>query len=159
MREFAAELDFDFLPIWAVMLPLEKVLAYRGEEGYATLSSADEQLINSLALPLDKALASAQRNDRNSCILLENQIAMDFRGDVQLCCAAYDGSKFTVANFLETPINRIQQLRYARDTCATCMKNGVHDYFLSNVPEIERLALDNVERYRRAQLEGKDATS
>ena len=55
MRQFAEELGFRFEPVWAYLMPLEKNLAYLGEEGTGTsITSDDLQLIESLALRLTK---------------------------------------------------------------------------------------------------------
>jgi hypothetical protein len=51
MRSFAESLGFEFQPLWAYLMPLEKNLAYLGEDCTdATITAADEQLIDRLAL-------------------------------------------------------------------------------------------------------------
>src|SRR5262249_2674109 len=143
MRQFAEGLGFEFLPMWALMLPLEKVLGYRGEPGFEVPTAADRRTIDMLALPLDEALDAARLNGNRRCGVLENQVAMDVKGDVQLCCNVYDPAKYTIANFLDTPLERIQELRHAGTTCAVCMKHGAHDYYVNAVPNIEGLAHHN----------------
>lgn len=146
MRQFAESLGFEFKRMWAAMLPLEKVLAYRGEPGFAFAAPTSEDLrtIDMLALPLDEALEAAKMNGTSRCGILDNQIAMDVNGDVQLCCVVFDASKFTIANYLETPLERIQELRRAGTTCATCMKHGAHDYYVFRVPDMKGLAMRNI---------------
>jgi MoaA/NifB/PqqE/SkfB family radical SAM enzyme len=156
MRQFAEGLGFEFLPMWAFMLPLEKVLGYRGEPGFEVPTAEDRRTINMLALPLDEALDAARLNGNRRCGLLENQVAMDVKGDVQLCCNVYDPAKYTIANFLDTPLERIQGLRHAGTTCAACMKHGAHDYYVGAVPNIEGLAHHNIAR-RGPQAAGSGA--
>lgn len=149
MRRFATDLGFAFHPRWAWLTPLEKVLGHRGEAGYDTPTAEDRRVIDMLGLPLDGALDATSKNPTPRCALLEDQVTLDVRGNVQLCCAVYDPARFTIANFLDTTLETIQDLRRARTTCAACMKHGVHDYYLSNVPDKDRLASENVARKAR----------
>ena len=58
MRDFAQRLGLGFHPVWAFMMPLEKILAYVNDDPTeATLTDEDHQLIGNLALPLKEAIA------------------------------------------------------------------------------------------------------
>ena len=59
MRKFAADLGIDFEPAWALMFPLEKILAYVDEDAQDfPLTEEDHQLIDQLG-------ASAEENARD----------------------------------------------------------------------------------------------
>lgn len=149
MRQFAEDLGFEFHPSWAWLTPLEKVLGHRGEPGYTVPTMDDRRVMDMLAIPLDVALDATSKDPTPRCSLLEDQVTLDVNGNVQLCCAVYDPAKFTIANFLDTPLETIQDLRHAQTTCATCMKHGVHDYYLNNIPGRDELASENVARRSR----------
>jgi hypothetical protein len=138
MKRYSEQLGFEFSPMWAVLLPLEKVLAAVGEEGYGTISSDDRSLIENLAVPLKDALEATQRHTR--CKLQEDLISLDVLGRVQLCCGVYDGNRFTVSSYLDKPIDDIQALRTAHLTCHVCKKRGIHEYYTFNIQKMDLLA-------------------
>ena len=138
MENYARELGFDFVPVWAFMIPLEKVLDYL--EGRAPLSKSDQEVLSSLALPLPEALEAAKKYRDMPCILLNDQIALDVAGDVQLCCAVYDGNKYRVSNYLNTPIEEIQKLKQKFPICQSCVRHGLHVYYTYGAPEFDDIA-------------------
>jgi MoaA/NifB/PqqE/SkfB family radical SAM enzyme len=145
MKEFAANLGIGFEPVWAFMMPLEKTLAYvNGNPSEGGITGKDLELIDKLALPLNEAFAATKRLRYKPCSLLENQIALDFRGDVQLCCAVFDPSRFTVANFLKTSLDRIQEAKKGHDMCRGCASVGGHIYVTGGAPEFDEIAARNV---------------
>jgi MoaA/NifB/PqqE/SkfB family radical SAM enzyme len=145
MREFAEHLGIGFEPVWAFMMPLEKILSHtEGTNDLAVLSEEDNQLINNLALPLKPAMEASARHKDQPCLLQDEQITMDYKGDVQLCCATYDARKFTVGNFLELSIDEIQNRKYAHDFCSRCMKAGGHVYVTYGTLDIEDVAIKNL---------------
>lgn len=152
MKVFSEQLGFEFNPMWAVWLPLEKVLSTLGEEGYGTISSDDQALIANLALPLKEALKVAQSRNNLHCYLQESVLILDVLGRVQLCCGVYDSKRFTVSNYLETPINEIQALRSVHTTCNLCKKYGVHEYFLFNIKDMDIMARNNIRNYNRPKI-------
>jgi len=146
MRELCKTLGFSFLPMWALWLPLEKVLAAAGETGYGALGAEDRRLLGNLALPLREALLAASSAPKSACHLQTRIVALDVAGRVQLCCGVYDASRFSIANYLDTPIEKIQALRLAHPTCETCQRHGVHDYFMYRIPGADEIAAANMAR-------------
>jgi hypothetical protein len=141
MRAFARRLGIRFQPVWAFMMPIEKVLAYVNDDpGEATLSPEDRRLIGDLALPLGEAITAATRHRDAPCSLQDAQITLDFQGNVQLCCGLYDARRFTLGRYLEVPLAELQARKYAHDMCGRCMARGVHVYATYGAPEFDDIA-------------------
>jgi len=145
MRHFAAGLGFDFEPAWALMFPLEKILACGDEDAQDfPLTEEDRQLIGHLALPLKEALANAQKYHSQPCSLRDSQISMDFRGNVMLCCGVFDAGKFSMGSYLDMPLDEIQRVRQSHSMCERCMRKGAHVYLTYRIPEMDELLLENI---------------
>lgn len=145
MRDFLAKNGIDFEPIWAQLLPLEKVLRYADGKSFDfPLTAEDHQLIERLALPLGAGLAVARRHRHQPCPLREDQFSIDFQGNVQLCCAGFDARRFTVGNFLAMSVAELQQIKENHAICALCMQHGAHVYMTCGTPELDTLALSNI---------------
>jgi MoaA/NifB/PqqE/SkfB family radical SAM enzyme len=153
MKKFAESLDFEFQPAWAYMLPLEKVLAYTNNDPTeANLTQEDLRLIDRLALPLREAIAASETHKSMSCSMRDNQMILDFQGNVQLCCAVYDSSKYSLSPYLSTPIVTLQQTKNASKTCIKCMDKGIHVYYHAAAPEFHALGLKNLARNYQESL-------
>lgn len=145
MREFAADLGIGFQPVWALIFPIEKVLGYMTDEvSDLPLTEEDLQLIDGLAMPLKQALEISEKYRSLPCALRESQISIDFQGKVQLCCGIFHAGKFTLGNYMDMPVDKIQQLRHGHDMCVRCMRRGAHVYVTYGVHELEELAAANV---------------
>jgi hypothetical protein len=147
MRTFAEDLGFRFQPVWAYLMPLEKNLAYLGVEGMGTsINDQDRALISRLALRPDEASRAVRDYRQQPCVLQTERLAIDFEGSVQLCCGVYDRAKYTVANFLTTPLDEIQRRRRQHALCQTCAHHGLHVVAVYGATELEDLAIANVQR-------------
>jgi MoaA/NifB/PqqE/SkfB family radical SAM enzyme len=145
MREFVQRLGFAFQPVWAFMLPLEKILAYVNDDPTeATLTDEDRRLIDNLALPLREAIASAERQREPACSLRDAQMTLDFQGNVQLCCGTYDSRRYTIGTFLATPFAELQARKYEHDMCGRCMSRGVHVYGTYGGPDFDEIAAKTI---------------
>jgi len=145
MRAFAASLGFDFNPVWALLFPLEKILACVDEEFCgSTLTDEVHQLTGSLALPLERTLLAAQKYSSLPCCLRDSQISLDFQGNVILCCGVFDAGKFALGSYLDMPLDGIQAIRNGHSLCKRCMRNGVHAFLTYRVPEMEELILETI---------------
>lgn len=139
MKAFCEGLGFDFLPVWAFMMPLEKVLAF-SDPTYqqATVNGEDLALIERLALPLTESIEIAKRHRSKPCILRDEQMTLDFQGNVQLCCTVFDTEQFTVGSYLEMDVASLQRRKDAHDQC---MSKGLHVLFTYGTEEFEQLAM------------------
>ena len=146
LRAFANSLGIEFHPVWAFMMPLEKVLAYiEDTPAEAGWTEEDTQIVSKLALGLREAIQTAGKYKDQRCFLQDSKLALDSQANVQLCCAVYDASKFTIANFLTTPLEEIQRRKYAHEMCARCTKHGAHVYVNCGVHEFEEVAARSVD--------------
>lgn len=155
MRKLADDLGFDFEPVWALLLPLEKILAYLDEDDAGTsITDEDRQLIDRLALPLNSALHLSRKQRNIACRLREQHISIDFLGNVQLCCGIFDSRRFSLIPFLDMQLDKIQEIRHDHNLCQRCMKTGAHVYLTYGAPGIEALIMKNVhpEDARRLNL-------
>jgi MoaA/NifB/PqqE/SkfB family radical SAM enzyme len=145
MRAYAETLGFEFQPVWAFMMPLEKILAYAyNGPTDPDLTEEDRGLIDNLALPLRDAMDAAEKHKGDPCSLLDRQITMDYKGDVQLCCATYDARKFTVGNYLTSSLDEIQKVKIKHNMCGRCAAKGGHVYVTYGAPEFEEIAAKNI---------------
>lgn len=145
MKAYATELGFRFLPAWAFFMPLEKLIAYaEGDPSIAKLTTADLELIRSLALPPREALAATAPYRNSACTLLEDQITLDFRGNTMLCCAVYDASKYGVGDFLTANLADLQEKKRAHPLCSRCTKLGAHVYATYGAAEFHPIAIKNI---------------
>lgn len=141
MRQFAHSLGIGFEGVWAFMMPLEKILAYVNDDPTeAVVTDEDHALIDNLALPLKEAIAASERHRDQPCKLRDEQMTLDFEGNVQLCCATFDSRRFTLAKYLSCSFEELQRRKYAHDMCGRCMRRGVHVYGTYGAPEFDDIA-------------------
>lgn len=147
MRSFSDSLGFSFTADHARMTPFEKVLAYIGyDSSAAQLTPDDYEILKLLPIPLDDAMKIALRYKSKPCALLSSQIVINAFAEVQLCCAVYDSNRFTIANYLNTPLRRVQELRHSHPMCSKCTNVGGHVYIPATESEFETVAAYNLER-------------
>jgi MoaA/NifB/PqqE/SkfB family radical SAM enzyme len=149
LREIADKWGIVFETCWAYLMPLEKILAFAYDDPrISPLNKEDRDVIKRLALPFDEAISIATKNRSRACSLLENQIVMDVRGDVVLCCGIYNQSKYKLGNFLERPLSEIikdkHELDNCKELCKKCTEKGIHVYAVYGSPEFDRVATQNV---------------
>ncbi len=129
MKKYANSLGFEFQPYWALMMPLEKLFAYKKIDMTMTMiTKEDKQLIDYLALPLSLALNISKKYTSSNCTLRDNQMTINYDGNVQLCCAIYDSSKFKLGNYLGMSLTKLQKLKYSHNICKLCIKEGLNVY-------------------------------
>jgi hypothetical protein len=155
MRTFAEDLGYRFQPVWAYLMPLEKTLAYLGVEETGTrITAEDRALINRLALPPDEASRAVRHHVRQPCVLQTERLAIDWEGNVQLCCTVFDRKRYSVANYLAVPLEEIQRRRLQHALCQTCTRFGLHVIAVYGATELEDVAMANVVRaYPGVKLE------
>ncbi len=152
MQQFAKNLGFEFKPVWALLVSFDKLLYYSrhfDSHENSPIEVKDMELLNLLALPLRDALKSAKLYAANSCKLRDNQIVLNVCGDVQLCCAVYDSNEFGIANYLQTPLDQIEQAKQTKDICVRCTSMGIPVYVTYGVPEYDEMAIKNIQRHKK----------
>jgi len=121
MREYCEQLGFEFRPTEAYYMPLETVLDIW--DGAKPLPAINDNLHTGLWQ--HKHLCAGRKME---CRNQTQEITIDALGRVQLCCGVYDSNKFTVCNYLETPLRDIQALRFSHNFCSRCIGSGGHIY-------------------------------
>lgn len=140
MKNYCAELGIEFVPVWAFYIPVEKILTHMDNDGQFTITDEDRDVMDRLLLPIPEALAAAQQYRHKECNLQTRQMTLDCHGNVQLCCATYDSSKFTIGSYLDHSLEELQAAKYENHTCTRCMDHGVHVYYMYAAPEFEEIA-------------------
>lgn len=151
MKKFSESLGYEFESVWAYLMPLEKTLAYLGYGDINSSINADDwSLIDNLALPLAEVSIHARKYFDRPCWLKENQLVLSPEGDVILCCSVYDQETNKVGKFLDLNIDEIRILKnrgVLEKTCNKCMKAGWHVLGMYAMPELDRLAKNNIKAY------------
>lgn len=143
MRQFAASLGFLFQPVWAYLMPVEKIIAYL--ESPEEMSQKDLDLISMLALPPSNEVMRASRKVKNDqCVLLEHQITLDSAGNVHLCCGVFDTEKFKIGNFLDINFEELQSEKRSMQYCNKCMDFGVHNLITYSSKDYDVIARKNI---------------
>ena len=140
MKNYCEQLGIEFVPVWAFFAPVEKILSHVEGDGQFPLTTEDEDIMSRLLLPVDMALDAAQLHREKACVLQTEQMTLDCRGDVRLCCATYDSDQFTLGNYLTRSLEDFQNAKYRDDTCTRCMKHGVHIYYTYAASEFDAIA-------------------
>ncbi|HLF92694.1 MAG TPA: radical SAM protein [Planctomycetota bacterium] len=125
MRAFAEGLGFAFTEAWAYLMPAEKVM----DLAEGKLVGAEREFVETqFALPIAKAVEASRRFRHEPCRMLDQQIVLDLRGNLILCCGVYDYEKNGVGSFLEMTPEGLERAKRAHPTCSRCVRNGIHTY-------------------------------
>lgn len=55
--------------------------------------------------------------------------------------------EFLVGNYLENSLFTLQVARRQHGACSVCLKHGVSNYFLYNIPNMDAIVAQNIHRY------------
>jgi len=154
MMRFAQSLGFGFHPVWALMMPAEKLLAYlEPQTEKNVITPADREVIALLALPLDAAIKCSQSYHSAHCGLRTGQTVLDTEGNVQLCCGVFDWSRFTIGHFLSKSQTELQDTKDRHPFCTLCMKYGINILYNNSIAwEYDRLASAHIPRHHARRL-------
>lgn len=148
MQEYAASLGFGWYSNWAYLLPIEKAMELAEDR----LPERDAEFVDSqFALPTREAVKVAKEFRDAPCRLLKEQLVLDMKGNVVLCCTVYDLKNNALGNFLSMSVADFMKAKEGHPTCDRCMANGLHSYasYHEN-PQLQRiydnLAAENIAR-------------
>lgn len=122
MKRFCHELGFSFLPFFAYLLPLEKLISYFEKGPQMT----DKEILNLMAVKPEEIRSFSLPYRFKDCELRSNRTAINCDGSVALCCGVYDDSHNIARYFLNTSHDELQRRKYINKFCLTCMKYGLH---------------------------------
>lgn len=150
-KNFCDELGFSFRPVWAYLMPIEKVLEYVDDPG--RVSPQDRELVSMLALPPgEEVIKASQAVKSKGCSLLDDQITITSQGVVQLCCGVFDEEKYSICGYLENPLQEVQEMKRGMSICQECMSHGIHNLALYKSPEYDAIAKSKVLDHYRALI-------
>jgi hypothetical protein len=133
VRKFCAELAFEYHPIAAFYMPLERLLDVVSGKPNPQDGGILADLLYS---PADRQRALAERRSGSfDCELRFNQTVINYDGTVALCCTVYDQPNMLGVSYLDESFDAIEQRKYRHPFCHTCIQNNLHYV----PPELDRL--------------------
>ncbi len=143
-KALAEELGFGFEERWALVMPLEKLLAYYNGDRTSLQTLLDLMVIKPEEFKELSAELKAQYQD---CTFRSGQTVINFDGSVPLCCAVYSPKHFIHPNFLAVSHFELQLLKYNHDLCQQCMAHHAHiSYAYGPMARLDALGLARVGR-------------
>jgi len=121
MREICRELEFRFVPAWSYLNPYEKYMDYCENRD---IGPEAEEVLKMLPWDLDKAIGLARRDIGRPCLCQRIFPIINWDLSVALCHVYY--SPLVVDNYLETPLDKILELRHKHPYCKECQRHGLH---------------------------------
>ena len=123
VRQLCAELGFEYHPIAAFYMPLERLMDVISGGSNPQDGGILEDLLHK---PADRQRAmAASRSGRFDCELRFNQTVINHDGTVALCCTVYDQPNMLGVSYLDESFDAIEQRKYRHPFCVTCMQNNL----------------------------------
>lgn len=126
-KEFAKELGFMLSSVYALVMPLERVLNYLdGNPDNQTLTLKSNLLVD---IEEGIEISSNETPQSNSCPFRENQINVNSDLTVPVCCLVFEREGNIVAeNYLDSNLEQISSKKAQVATCNKCMKQRLPEY-------------------------------
>ncbi len=123
LASLCRELHFDFNPIEAFYMPLERLDEYLNGKP----NPRDGGIIAELLVEPRKARdrRRAHQDSGTDCELRFNQTVINHDGSVALCCSVYDDDNMLGLAFLDHSHVEIERRKYDHPFCARCFKSGM----------------------------------
>lgn len=143
MRALAHDYGFAWEPVWAYLMPVEKLLDYH----FGRIAEADRPLIDLLAISPAEQKAINAPTPPCDCPLRAEQMSINSDGSVALCCGTFDTKHNIAPSFLETPYDELQARKYTHALCSVCMAHEIHKSAVMSEPEkLDAVAYRNLGR-------------
>ena len=127
MEDLADELGFIVSKTYALVMPLERVIAHQdGKPDFQT-----QQLEKNLLVTIDEGIqaSSEMKLPVNTCPFRENQININADLSVPICCTVWQRDTNVVAsNFLNSSIVEINEAKKNVKLCEKCMDLNLPEY-------------------------------
>ena len=125
MQELAQELGFVISTVYALVMPLERVMAYK--EGYP--DEQTKQLEENLLVGIDEGIkASESISLHGICPFKSNQMNINADLTVPVCCLVFNRSNIVSKNYLEASIDEINKGKEKAEICKKCMNLNLPQY-------------------------------
>jgi len=140
MAALATELGFELRHKIARLYPLEKALPLF--EAQAVPAPGDRAVVDLLLVkPSEWARVAAGAGTDTSCVMREQEMALNYDGSVALCCNVYDYANNVAPDFLSVSHEELQARKDRHELCGPCMKAGYpRSGGLDAHPEIQAIA-------------------
>lgn len=138
MRELASELGFVLSTVYALVMPLERVLEHtEGNTDWQTT-----QLQENLLVSIDEGIeASRSVPLENGCPFKHNQMNINADLTVPTCCVVFDRKYIVSDNYLESSLEEINSMKENAEVCSRCMELDLPQYNMGfNRDEWKRIA-------------------
>lgn len=125
IRLLAESLGFHYAASPAIVAPIEKVMEMIGNNSNEDIEGLREHLLSD---PSEiQQNMNRKRSGNMDCELRFNMTAIQFDGQVNLCCGTTRtlGNLIPV-NFLENTHTEIENLKYDHQFCKTCIQSNLH---------------------------------
>ena len=123
VHRLCQELGFDYHPIPAFYMPLERLLDVIEGKPNPRDNGILEDLLRS---PGDVQRAAAKgRSGRFDCELRFNQTVINHDGTVGLCCTVYDPPNMLGVSYLDEDLAEIERRKYHHPFCLTCIRSDL----------------------------------
>jgi pyruvate-formate lyase-activating enzyme len=131
VSEFVRSLGFGYAPSVATLTPIEEVMRLMDQSalGIKMISGAKYEAISESFLfnpVVVQKNNSALRSGNYDCELRFNMTAIQYDGNVNLCCATVQSLTVEPISFLDTPKNEIEALKYDNPFCKKCISRSLH---------------------------------
>jgi len=126
MQELCDELDFSLSTTYALVMPLERVIAH-----CESSSSEEDKILDSkLLVTMQEGIEASEGVELESCPFKENQITINWDLSLPVCCLVYNRSEATILtkNYLEMPLEKINEKKAKVSLCSKCMAYGLPSY-------------------------------
>jgi len=125
MKNYSENLGFKFGSSPAYYMPIERVENFINNR----IDFAERSYIrNDLLIDISRLVEESKKEDTSYCLLQTAQVTIDCRGIVQLCCAVYDSTKFSIKDFLSISPKELHISKMNNKYCEQCTKAGLNVY-------------------------------
>lgn len=125
MKRLANELNFVLSSVYALVMPLERVIAHK--EG-----NPDDQtklLQNNLLVTIDEGINASESIGLNGiCPFKKNQMNINADLSVPVCCLVFNRNHLVAKNYLEYELEEINSRKEKAEICAKCMELNLPQY-------------------------------
>ena len=139
MEALADELGFLLRHKIARFAPLEKVLPLSRPDGVPDPN--DRRLFELLLVkPAEWARVAAVEAQDGSCMMREQEMALNYDGSVALCCNVFDYANNVAPDFLSMSHDELQAQKHRHELCGPCTRAGFpYSGGLDDHPDIVRI--------------------
>ncbi len=125
MKDLADELNFIMSEVYALVMPLERVLSERqGRPDKQT-----EQLEENLLVTIEEGInASKDVKLENGCPFMRNQMNINSDLSVPVCCLVFDRRYLVSNNYIDDTLYEIESRKISSKICKTCMSLNLPQY-------------------------------